>query len=72
MDVRIENLRSKIGNLQNELKELEKLSSNPENLSRLVKSGLIGENVRFGKVHTQIIIDAEQSIRENVIKVNQI
>lgn len=71
-------MKSKITNLKEELEELEKLSCNTDQLQKLVNTGLLGnpENCTksqlLGKVHTQIVIDAEQSLTENVIKVNSI
>jgi sugar-specific transcriptional regulator TrmB len=68
IDQRIEVLRRKIGRLSQELEELEKLSCNTEQLKKIVRSGLLerGESGiidhsrdMLGKVHTQIIIDAE-------------
>ncbi|CDW82618.1 UNKNOWN [Stylonychia lemnae] len=71
LDDRIDNLKSKIDGLQKELQQLEKLSNNQEQIQKIASSGLV-DKAQFGKVHTQIIIDAEQSVTENVIKVNSI
>ena len=59
LDGRIDKLRSKIFSLQSELSQLEKLSSSPDQISKLIKSGLVGEKVKLGKIHTQIVIEAE-------------
>jgi hypothetical protein len=42
-----------------------------------VQSGLLndyghGQRFKLGKIHTQIVIDAEQTLEDNIIKVNKI
>eukprot|EP00347_Sterkiella_histriomuscorum_P021967 403332147 len=71
IDDKIDRLKLKIDNLQKELQTLEKISVNPEQIQKLIQAGVVDKS-KLGILHTQIIIDAEQSLNENIIKVNAI
>ncbi|TNV83185.1 hypothetical protein FGO68_gene3050 [Halteria grandinella] len=63
---------------QKEIEEIDKLNSNQECIHRMVQSGLCtngqvpDQAQLLGVLHTKIILDAEQDLSENVIKVNSI